>query len=411
MPFRDNEQTVSRRELFGSLLAMVFLVNLARLIFAPLVQPAAADFDVTAASLGVVASAAWLGSASPRLPTGYLLTRFPRHYIVATTGTLLVFTSLFTAFSQSVTHLTVGAFLMGISSGMYFIAANPLVSELFPNRVGSAIGIHGMWSQVAAVGAPLFVSAILLVGDWRTAFVLISALAAVSTVALLVATRRTDLPEAGGADRSLLAAGRAQWRLILTGIVLIGAAGFLWNALFNLYGDYLDVAKGIDASTGRLLLSAMFAAGLPAFLVTGRLADRVSNVPLILTIIGSFSVLVFALTLVESFVAIVVLSLVIGYVVHSLFPAIDTYMLSSLPDHHRGSAYALYSATMMLFQAFGSGTVGVAVDGGLDYDVAFQSLTVVVAVVTAGMFVLYRSGRLPAGGAPGATPAASKTAD
>ena len=384
---------------------MVFLVNLARLIFAPLVQPAAAEFGVTAASLGIVASAAWLGSASPRLPTGYLLTRFPRHSVVATTGMLLVFTSLFTAFSQSITHLTVGAFLMGISSGMYFISANPLISELFPNRVGTVLGIHGMSSQVAAVGAPLFVSAILLAGDWRTTFFFISALAAVSTLVLLVATRRTDLPDAGQDDRSLIAAGKAQWRLILTGIIFVGLTGFLWNALFNLYGDYLDVAKGIDASTGRLLLSAMFAAGLPAFVVTGRLADRVPNVPLIIAIVATFSVSVFVLTLVESFVGVVVLSLLIGYVVHSLFPAIDTYMLSSLPDHHRGSAYALFSATQMLIQAFGSGTVGVAVDGGLAYDAAFQFLAVFLAVTIAGMFVLYRSGRLPVGGRPGTTPA------
>jgi DHA1 family inner membrane transport protein len=383
---------------------MVFLVNLARLIFAPLVQPAAADFDVSAASLGVVASAAWLGSASPRLPTGYLLTRFPRHYIVATTGTLLVGTSFFTAFSQSITHLTVGAFLMGISSGMYFIAANPLVSELFPSKVGTALGIHGTVSQVAAVGAPLFVSAILLVGDWRSTFFLISGVAAVATLALLVATRRTELPDAGRDDRSLLAAGKAQWHLILTGVVFVGVTGFLWNALFNLYGDYLDVAKGIDAGTGRLLLSLMFAAGIPAFLITGRLADRVPNVPLIISIISTFSVLVVVLTLVESFVAIAVVSVLIGYTIHSMFPAMDTYMLSSLPDHHRGSAYALFSATMMLIQAWGSGAVGTAVASGVSYDRAFQGLAVLVAAIVIGMFFLYQGGRLPAGGNPGTTP-------
>ena len=77
---------MSRRELFGSLCAMVFLVNLARVVFAPLVQPVAADLGVTAASLGVVTSAAWLGSAAPRLPTGYLLTRVARHRLTSPTA-------------------------------------------------------------------------------------------------------------------------------------------------------------------------------------------------------------------------------------------------------------------------------------------------------------------------------------
>ncbi len=383
---------------------MVFFVNIARLIFAPLVQPAAADFDVTAASLGIVTSAAWLGSASPRLPTGYLLTRFPRHYIAIATGALLVCTSLFTAFAGSVAHLTAGAFLMGLSSGMYYISANPLISELFPDRVGTALGVHGTAAQVAAVGAPLFVSAILVVDNWQTTFLFISALAGVSTVGLIVATRRTDLPDAGTADRSLAVAGRAQWRLILTGVVFVGVAGFLWNGLFNLYGDYLDVAKGIDAGTGRLLLSLMFAAGVPAFLVTGRLADRFPNVPLIIGIISTFSVLVFVLTLVEGLVAVAILSLLIGYVIHSMFPAMDTYMLSSLPDEHRGSAYALFSATMMLIQALGSGAVGTAVTRGFSYDTTFQTLSVAAGVVITGMALCYRSGYLPTGGDPGSTP-------
>jgi len=383
---------------------MVFLVNLARIIFAPLIQPAAADFGVRAATLGVVTSAAWLGSAAPRLPTGYLLTRFRRHRVVAATGVLLVFTSAFTGLAASPTHLVVGAFLMGLSSGMYFIAANPLVSELFPDRVGTAIGIHGMVSQIAAVGAPLALGAVLLAGNWRHTFFGISAVAAVTTLVLVFASRRADMPEAGVEDRSLRAAGRAQWRVILTGIVFVGSAGFLWNAVFNLYGDYLEVVKGVDPETGRLLLSLMFAAGLPAFLVTGLLADRLPNVPLLLGIVGGFALSVFALTVVDGLVAIAAVSVVIGYIVHGLFPAIDTYMLSALPDHHRASAYALFSATMMAIQALGSGVVGLAVSRGTGYTVAFQALAVTLVVVVAALFGLYRAGLLPSGGAPGQTP-------
>ena len=384
---------------------MVFLVNLARVVFAPLVQPVAADLGVTAASLGIVTSAAWLGSAAPRLPTGYLLTRVARHRAIAATGTLLTGTSVFTALAGSRLHLAAGAFLMGLSSGTYFMAANPLVSELFPGRVGGAIGVHGMASQLAAVGAPLAVSGILLVGEWRTTFLCVAAVAAVATTLLVVAARRTELPDAGADDRSLLAAGRAQWPIVLTGIAFLGGAGFLWNGLFNLYGDYLAVAKGIDPATGRTLLSAMFAAGVPAFVLTGRLADRVPNVPLLLAIVGAFVVAVVALTVAEGLVAVAGVSLLLGYVVHSLFPAVDTYMLSSLPDRHRASAYSLYSATMMFVQALGSGTVGVAVDGGLAYAVVFRGLAAAVGAVVVVLVTLYAAGRLPAGGREHRTPA------
>lgn len=400
-------RSVSRRELFGSLCLLVFLVNLARVIFAPLLQPAAADFGVSAAALGIVTSAAWLGSAAPRLPAGYLLTRFSRHSVIAGTGTLLVCTAAFTALADSVTHLTLGAFLMGLSSGMYFIAANPLVSELFPSRVGSALGVHGMANQIAAVAAPLLLSAILLVGPWQLTFVLISLVAAGATVVLVVTARKTTLPDAGTDDTSLLAATRVQWPIILTGICFIGAAGFLWNAVFNLYGDYLTVVKGVDPETGRLLLSALFAAGIPAFVITGRLADRVPNVPLLLAIVGSFVLSVLALTLVEGLVLLTLVSLCLGYSIHSLFPAVDTYVLSGVPDKHRASAYAVFSASMMFVQALGSGTVGTAVSRGAGYNRTFQLLAAIVGGLILVMGVLYRRGVLPTGGKPGTIQPAS----
>ncbi len=379
---------------------MVFLVNMARIIFAPLVQPAAADFDVTAASLGVVTSAAWLGSAAPRLPTGYLLTKTSRARVVAGTGTLLVVTSLFTAAAGSVSHLAVGAFAMGTSSGIYFIAALPLVSELYPDRVGSAIGVHGVSSQVASILAPLVLSAVLIAGDWRTTFVLIAALAAAITAGLVWAARRTDLPDAGRDDRSLLAAIRGQWPLVVTAVAVIGMAGFLWNGLFNLYGDYLTVVKGIDPATGRLLLSLMFAAGAVAVFAAGRLADRLPNVPMLLAISGGFGVSVLALTAVSGIVLIAIFSVCAGAFFFALLPTTDTYMLSSLPDHHRASAYSFYSASMMFVQALGSGFVGTVVVGGTSYDAAFQGLAAVVLAVVAVLAVLHRLGRLPTGGRP-----------
>lgn len=386
---------------------MVFLANLARVVFAPLIQPAAAEFGVRTATLGVVTSAAWLGSAAPRLPTGYLLTRVRRHTVIAGTGGLLVVTATFTGFSTSPAHLVVGAFLMGLSSGVYFIAANPLVSELFPERVGQAIGVHGTASQVAAVGAPVGLSAVLFVGNWRHSFFLIAAIAAVTTVVMVVASRRTDLPDAGREDRSLLAAARAQWRVVVTGIAFVGSAGFLWNALFNLYGDYLELAKGVDPETGRILLSLMFAAGLPAFLLTGIVADRVPNVPLLLAVVTGFALSVLALTMVEGVLAIGAVSLLVGYAIHSLFPVVDTYTLSALPDRHRASAYAAFSASMMTVQALGSGSVGLAVSRGPGYTAVFRGLALVLFVVVAAMAWLYRADLLPSGGVPGETPGVS----
>ncbi len=374
---------------------MVFVVNLARVVFAPLIQPAAADFGVSVASLGIVTTAAWLGSAAGRLPTGYLLTRFRRHQLIIASGAVLVVAALFASVTRSVTGLTIGAFLMGLSSGIYLIAANPLISELFPHGVGRAVGIHGMSLQIAAAAAPLIVSGVLLVGNWRRTFTLIAIITAGVTVALVVVATRTDLPNAGTDDTSLFAAGRSQWPMLVTVIALVGVTAFLWNGLFNLYGDYLEVAKDIGPGSGRLLLSLMFAAGIPGFLLTGRLADRVPNMPLICGIIGSFTLSVVGLTLAESLLVIAAMSLVMGYTIHSLFAATDRFLLFSLPDENRASAYAIYSTIMMFIQALGPVSVGQLVTNGVSYGQTFQLLAIAVGLVLGSVLVLYRTGSLP----------------
>ena len=377
---------------------MVFLVNLARVVFAPLLEPLSAAFALTEGTAGLIATLAWLGSALPRIPTGYLLTRVERHRVVLGTGAVLTGASAFTAAANSVLALGAGAFFMGLASGAYFIAANPLITELYPERVGRVIGVHGTASQVAAVAAPLFVGAVLVVGPWRITFATMAVVAAATTAVFDRTAKRTELPDAGSEDRDLLGAARRQWPIILSGIAIVGVTGFVWNGFFNFYVKYVTATKGLTPSMGRTLLTVVFAAGVPAFWVTGRLADRVSHVPLMLSILGGFIALLLALTAAQGVVAVAVVTAVLGYVIHSLFPAMDTYLLDSLPDENRASAYSFYSGTMMIFQATGSVAVGTLVEAGFHYDEVFRSFSGVLVAILVVLLALYATDRLPSGG-------------
>jgi DHA1 family inner membrane transport protein len=397
--------TEGRTKLFGAMCAMVFLVNFPRVAFAPMLDALAAPnaFDVTSqGKVGLIATLVWLGSALPRIPTGWLLTRVERHRVILGTGVVLTAAATFTTFAWSLNSVYVGSLLMGLASGAYFISANPLVSELFPDRVGRALGIHGTASQVAAVAAPLFVGVVLAAtwldvsfARWRLVFAGIALFAAATTVTFYLVARRADLPDAGSQDRDLLAAARAQWPLVVAGVVFLGFTGFVWNGVFNFYVQYLDSVKDIARPTGRVLLTGIFAAGVPAFWLTGRLMDRVPHVPVILVILGTFAALLGALTVVTGLYPIIGVSLLLGYVIHSLFPAMDIYLLDALPDEHRGSAYALYSGTMMLVQSTGSVALGTLRDLDVAFTAAFQGYAALVAGLVVVLVALHSVGRLP----------------
>jgi len=254
---------VGRYRLLGSLCGLVFFLNLARIVFAPLVAVFIAEFGIGEATAGLIVTLAWVGSASLRLPAGWLLTRVPRHHVIIVSGALLTVSAAGAGSATTVRQLMVGAFFMGSASGVYFVAANPFLSELFPERIGRVMGIHGAANQVAAVvAAPLVVISLWV--DWRLALWAIAVGSAGVTIYTGLTARRTPLPTAGAADRKLLGGAFAEWRIILTALGIAGVAVFVWQGVFNFYELYMQ-SRGLSEAAASSMLTILFAAGIPAF--------------------------------------------------------------------------------------------------------------------------------------------------
>ena len=385
---------MSRLRLFGSLCGLVFFLNLARIIFAPLLDVFIAEFGIGEATAGLIVTLAWVGSASPRLPAGWLLTKVPRQYLVFVSGTILSLSAAATAAATTVRQLVVGAFLMGTASGVYFVAANPLLSELFPDRVGRVMGIHGAANQVAAVAAAPLVAVSLWV-DWRLSLWAIAIGTAVVTVSTVVVARHTEMPAAGADDGSLLAGARSEWQIILSALAIAGVTVFVWQGVFNFYELYMQT-RGLTPNEASTMLTVVFAAGIPSFFIAGEFADRYPSVPLLLAIILSFAGCLLLLVAVEGFLALAVVSAALGFVIHALFPATDAYILTALPDSARGSAYAVFSSAWMLSQSGGSSLVGALIERGFAYGTVFTAAALVLVSTVAVLAVLERAGRLPA---------------
>ena len=401
---------MSRTGLFGALCGHSFLVNFSRVVMAPLVAVFIATFGVGESTAGLVVSAVWVGSALPRIPTGYLLTKLSRLQVVLLAGVILAVGTTLVALAPGIPALLVGAGVMGLSSGLYFVTGNTLVSELFPGRVGRMLGIHGTASQVAAVVAAPIVTLVLAAGadwqplfeavgvasgeEWRAVFLGLAAAALVLTAVTYLVGRRASLPEAGAKDRDLLGAARAEWRTILFGVAVLGTIGFAWQGVFNFYVLFAE-SRGLSPSMARNALTVVFAAGIPAFLVSGRLADRLPQPAYLLGIATVFVVLLLSITALDGTVALLAVSAVLGYVIHSLFPALDTFLLDALPDESRASAYSVYSGAMMLAQAPGSWFVGTLVETGVSYTAVFRGFAVLVGIVVCLLLVLYQQNRLP----------------
>jgi predicted MFS family arabinose efflux permease len=375
---------------------MVFAVNFGRVAFAPLVEPLQAAFDVGPATIGAVVSLVWFGTALPRLPLSYVLTRVSRRRVVVVAGLSLTGAAVLTALSPDIRTLRLGVLAVGVASGTYFVSAVPLIGELYPDRVGKRIGIHGTAAQLAAVAAPTVVVSVVALTTWRAVFWLLAVAAFATTVVFAVGLRRTDQVREAPPARNFRGV-LGNWRVILTGMLFISAAGFVWQGLFNFYVSVM-LARGLDTGTANALLTVAFAAGVPAFWLSGTLVDRLPTVPYILGLVGAFTAGVLGLTVLRGVLALGVVSVVLGYTIHGLFPALDTYVLSSLPADTRAGTFAAFSGLSIAVEASGSGVVGALVENGYSYAAVFRGFGGGLAVLLGLSVALYWAGRLPVSG-------------
>jgi predicted MFS family arabinose efflux permease len=335
----------------------------------------------------------WVGTAVSRVPAGILLTRVSRLRVLVGTGLMLSAGAALAATAPSMRVLQVAALSVGLASGAYFVAGVPLLSELYPEAVGRAVGLHGMAAQVAAVVAPALAVGVLAVASWRAVFWLLAGAAVVATVAVWLvgrdgATRGTSAV----GDRDFLAA-LAHWRVLVAAVTMIAVAGFVWQGLFNFYVSFM-LSKGLSTSLAGTMLTVVFGAGVPAFVLSGRLADRLPHVPYIIAIHVAFTVCLVALTVAESVLALAVVSAATGYAIHSLFPAMDAYLFGRLPDADRASAYAVFSGGALALEATGSGVVGVLTEAGFAFATVFRWFAAGLAVLVVGLLVARAAGWL-----------------
>jgi predicted MFS family arabinose efflux permease len=249
---------------------------------------------------------------------------------------------------------------------------------------------------VASTLAPVAATVALVVGTWRTAFATAGVAVLVATALFWALSREVHPP--GGTDSppaAFLTSVRSQWRVVVAGVGMAGATMFVWMGVFNFYVPYLSAVKQVSPSNANLLLSLSFAAGIPAFWVSGRLSDRLRRVPLVLAIVAGFAGLVGLLPVVEGFWPLAATSVALGFVIHALFPALDSYLLTSVPDENRGSAYALLLAATITVEAPGSLVLGALVESGMAYDAVFRLAAVGLGVVLVCILLAYRLRWIP----------------
>jgi len=364
-----------------------FLSKFLRYALPPLFPTLRGVYAVSNTQIGLMFTSLMAGYAVMQFPSGALADRvgtvavLTGGAVVAAAGALLLF------LSPRFLVLVAAVVLIGIGTGSHKTVAITLLSTVYADRTGGALGVMDTVGESAGVVAPALVAVVLAAAvDWRLLFVG----GAVAGIGLgLSLYRRVDAPntdDGDGADaddaglREYLVAFRAPRFAVFAALAVL--VGFVINGVVSFLPLYLTEA-GLSTGRASLLYSGYFvASAVQPF--TGDAADRLGSLRMSAVLLGAASGSLVGLILGSGTLALGAAVLGLGLGLHGFRPVRDAYLMDVIPDDVAGGTLGVVRTTMVGVGAAAPAAVGYVSDVA-SFRAAFLGLAgaVVLAAVAA----------------------------
>lgn len=397
---------LGRYDALGLTALVWFLAKFLRYAFPPLFPTFAGEFAVSNALLGTAFSAMMGVYALTQFPSGALADRFGAVRVVVGGAVVAAGGAVAVAVPASFAVLVVAMGLVGLGTGAHKTVAVGLLSRIYPDRTGRALGALDTLGALGGVAAPAAVVAVVdgrlaSLAGWRSLFLV----AGVVGLGLAGATwvRVAGRVERGAAIdreaaglRSYLGLFRTRRLAAFVGLTLLFS--FAYNGAVAFLPLFLAEAVGLTATTANLLYSGLFAVSLVQ-LVTGDLGDRVGQLPVIAGTLALGAGALGGLVALGGDGASAVLAggavVGLGVGAHGFRPVRGAYLLGELPEAAAGGALGVVRTLLMGAGAVAPAVVGVVADA-TGFGVAFALLAAAMAGAAAvGIGLLATAPREP----------------
>lgn len=262
--------------------AFFFLEYIVRISPGVMTEPLQRDFNITAASLGMLSACFYYPYVLMQIPVGMLVDKFGTRWILGIMAIVCACSVFLFASTHTLLLAEIARCLMGLTGAFAFVGALKLASTWFsPNRFGFLAGMTqalGMFGGAAGAG-PL--AALVGYAGWRFSLITLGVLIALLSVAFLFIIR--DKPEPNQATKIKNKASFFTGLLTVIKNPMIWLNGFIVGLLYaptaafgELWGPlYIQQVYGISPELGATLISCIFigwAVGGPLF---GWISDKI----------------------------------------------------------------------------------------------------------------------------------------
>jgi sugar phosphate permease len=374
------------------LVAMGWVLSLGTRYVFPVLFPAIrADLDIGLSTLGVLYTLLWVAYAVGQFPGGIIADRFgDRNTLVASTAVTAV-TVLAIGLAVNAFLLAVGMVLFGLATALYGPVRFTVLSGIYDEYEGTAIGITQAAGQLGNALLPVGANAVAAYLTWQAGLLCVLPLFAVVTVGLWLVVPTRSAESSSAVDdlstetlRYVLRHVTDRRPLALAGVLAITM--FVLQGMSGFYPTYLADVKGLSSGDAALLYGLFFSSAVVVQPVAGSLGDLLSKRRTLLVGLGPLSLGLSLLPFASGRYQLTAVTVLLGSIFF-VTPVAIPMLMATLPADIEGTGLGLLRTGYFLFGATGTTVVGVLADRG-SFDESFLVLTALLLVAVLLVAVL-----------------------
>ncbi|SEH55169.1 Major Facilitator Superfamily protein [Halopenitus malekzadehii] len=355
----------------------------ARMIYPVLLPYLRSSFDLSLTVAGLLVTVLWLGSALGQLPGGVLADRYSERLVMAVGAAVvaLALCAVIAAPTAAVLFLATG--LVGVGQSLYPIARITILSKIYPDRIGSALGVTMATGDLGQTVLPPIAGALAAAIAWQAGLGFLVPLLLVAAIALWVvlpAQRSTGTTgETLSADhaRHVLAELRRSNMAFVAFILFLYI--LIWQSFTGLYPTYLVDEKELSSTTAGLLFSGFFAVGVLVKPLAGAAYDRIGiRRSLVAVLVGPIAGLAL-LPVVEGFWALAGITALVSTMLGS-GAITQSFLSDAIPQEIRGTGLGVVRTSAATLGAAGPVAFGAIADRGF-FNEGYLLLAAIMALV------------------------------
>ncbi|WP_089700278.1 MFS transporter [Halogranum gelatinilyticum] len=361
------------------------VLQLGRFLLSPLLPTIIDDLGITNATAGIALAVFQGIYAITQYPGGEYSDRWTRATLIVPGLVVLVLGFATFGLAGGLAGFVLAAAVTGLGKGLFAIPSRALLSDLYVERRGRAMGLYAAGTDLGGLLASGVAILALTYATWRAPFLPVAAVLGVLTLLFVLWSREeytvgSPSLDATGTIRRLVASPEQRRTLVAFALFYFMVGGFI-----NFFPTYLIEAKAFSEQLASAAFAIVFVVGLAIKPIAGAVSDRFrrESIAVVGLLVAAVALGVLSLVGGESrlliYGCIVVLAL--GYKME--FPLADTIIVDNAPDGDMGADLGAARALFLGANALGPAYVGIVATYA-DYVTAFAGLAVCL-LVAAGL--------------------------